>query len=369
MQDQDLLYRIGITLVKGIGCITARQVIETFGDASFLFKEKKRLLERIPGISRKILSEIHQPDLLKRAEKEIQFIEKNKITPLFITDKDYPYRLKDCIDAPVLLYLKGNVNLNPEKSISIVGTRNATAYGKEITDNLIQDVSSSYPEILIISGLAYGIDVCSHKAALKHSLPTVGVLAHGLDRIYPYSHRNIAVEMLSNGGLLSDFMSGNKPDRQNFIKRNRIVAGMSDCTIVVESAEKGGALITSSIADSYNKDVFAFPGKVNDPYSLGCNKLIREKKASLITSADDLFKEMGWDKTQVKPPVVQKPIFQELSPEEETVIGLFSKQKKIQLNSMAIETNFTISKLAAILFEMEMKGLVRCMPGGIYERI
>ena len=370
MQNQDLTYQIGITLVKGIGNIIAKQIIDTLGDVSLLFKEKVRLLERIPGISKKIISEIRNPEILQRAEKEILFIEKNKIIPLFIKDKNYPERLKDCVDAPVLLYFRGNTNLNAQKIISIVGTRNASPYGKEVTEKIIYDISTICPDMLIISGLAYGIDICSHKASLKNSLPTVGVLAHGLDRIYPYTHRNIAVEMLENGGLLSDFLSGTTPDRQNFVKRNRIVAGMSDCTIVMESAGKGGALLTANIADSYNKDIFAVPGKITDPYSLGCNNLIKYKKAALITSAEDLFREMCWNDENNQPkPSIQRSIFIDLTEEERPIVDLLNQSENKQLNTMAIELNLPISKLSFLLFELEMKGIVRCLPGGIYQSI
>ena len=367
MSDQNLLYQIGITLVKGIGNITAKQIIETLGDASLLFKEKAFVLERIPGVSRKIIAEIKNPEVLRRAEKEIIFIKKNKIQSLYIGNNDYPQHLKECVDAPVMLYFRGNTNLNAEKIISIVGTRNATNYGKEITEKLILDISDTYPETLIVSGLAYGIDIYSHKASLKNNLPTIGVLAHGLDRIYPSAHRNIAVEMLGNGGLLTDFMSETNPDRQNFVKRNRIVAGIADCTILVESGEKGGALITCSIADSYNKDVFAFPGKITDPYSIGCNNLIKYKKAALITNAEDIFREMCWNKgKEDKKPAFQKSIFVDLSIEEQTVVDLLSQKGSMQLNVIGIELNMPISKLTPLLFDLEMRGIVRCMPGGLY---
>jgi len=367
MINQDLLYQIGITLVKGIGSITAKQIIETLGDVSLLFKEKAFVLERVPGISRKIIAEIKNPEVLRRAEKEIAFIEKNKIQPLYIGNSDYPQHLKECVDAPAMLYFRGNTNLNAEKIISIIGTRNATNYGKEVTEKLISDISEVYPETLIVSGLAYGIDIQSHKASLKHNLPTIGVIAHGLDRIYPSVHRNIAIEMLGNGGLLTDFMSETNPDRQNFVKRNRIVAGISNCTIVVESGEKGGALITCSIADSYNRDVLAFPGKVNDPYSIGCNNLIKYKKAALITSAEDVFREMCWSKeSKNKKPNLQKSLFVDLSPEEQMVVDLLSQKESIQLNIIGIELNMPISKLTSLLFDLEMKGIVRCMPGGLY---
>jgi DNA processing protein len=366
MNDRDLIYQIGSTLIKGIGNITAKQAIETLGHVSLLFTEKAQRLERIPGISRKIIAEIHRPEVLQRAEQELAFIEKNRITTLFIQDEDYPHRLKECVDAPILLYFKGNAHLNAQKIISIVGTRNASPYGKEMTNLLIQDIVKTYPETVVVSGLAYGIDICAHKAALKNHLSTVGVLAHGLDRIYPPAHRNVAVEMLEEGGLLTDYMSDTNPDRQNFVKRNRIVAGISDCTLVVESADKGGALITASIADSYNKDVFAIPGKVTDSWSTGCNSLIKYKKAALITCAQDLFREMCWDETQTKQnPVVQRTLFPNLTPEEQTVVDRLT-DRQVQLNTLCIELNLPVSQLSPLLFELEMKGIVRCMPGGMY---
>jgi DNA processing protein len=368
MLNQDLIYRIGITLIKGIGNITAKQIIENLGNVALLFTEKKHTLEKIHGLSRRIINEIHRPEVLKRAEKEIRFIEKAHITPLFITDTAYPYRLKECVDAPVMLYLRGNADLNTGKIISVVGTRNATAYGRETTDRLLRDIRDTFPDCLIVSGLAYGIDIAAHRAALKESLSTVGILAHGLDRIYPPAHRNTAAEMLDAGGLLTDFISETVPDRQNFVKRNRIVAGISDCTVVVESAKKGGALITANIADSYNRDIFAFPGKTADKYSEGCNLLIKQKKAALITLAEDIFQEMNWsnqpEKTQ--PKIIQRMLFPELNPEERKVVELLSKAGNMQLNLLAIELDLPVSRLLVILFELEMNGMVRCKPGGMY---
>ncbi|MDR1526357.1 MAG: DNA-processing protein DprA [Dysgonamonadaceae bacterium] len=370
MNDQDLIYRIGITLIKGIGIVTAKQVIETLGDASFLFQEKAQRLERIPGISRRMIAEIHRPEVLRRAEQEVAFIEKNKITPLYIREDTYPSRLKECVDAPVLLYFKGTADLNAQKIISIVGTRNASPYGKEMTENLVQDIARMYPGTIIVSGLAYGIDICAHKAALKNALPTVGVLAHGLDRIYPPAHRSVAVEMLEQGGLLTDFMSETNPDRQNFVKRNRIVAGIADCTVVVESAGKGGALITAGIADSYNKDVFAVPGKATDVYSAGCNSLIKYKKAALVTCAEDIFREMCWNETQEKrQPAVQRNLFPDLTSEEQAITEFLAGKEHAQLNTICVELNLPVYQLAPLLFELEMKGIVRCMPGGMYRFI
>lgn len=371
MFDRDLIYQIGITLVKGIGNIIARQIINHSENISLIFTGEKNLLERIPGLSRRLIAEIHRPEVLKRAEQEIRFIENNKVIPLFITDKAYPKRLRECADSPVMLYYRGNTCLNAAKIISIVGTRNASAYGRDMTNQLVHDVKEKFPDTLIVSGLAYGIDIAAHRAALRENMATVGVLAHGLDRIYPPVHRDAAVEMLNKGGLLTDFMSETSPDRQNFVKRNRIIAGIADCTVVVESAEKGGALITANIADSYNRDLFACPGKVGDRYSAGCNLLIQCRKAALITSAQDVFREMNWD---AEPPVagrqaVQCNLFIDLNPEEKEVTELLSKAENLQLNSLAIELNWPVNRLSGVLFELEMKGVVRCRPGGVYSLV
>lgn len=364
MYNQNHIYQIAFSLVKGIGCITGRQILEHIQDASLLFTEKKQVLEKIPGLSRNILAGISS-DVLCRAEKELKFIEKHRIETYFIAKPDYPKRLKECVDAPLLLYYKGNADLSSSRIISIVGTRNATAYGKEIIDNLTSDIKNTFPEAIILSGLAYGIDIAAHKAALKQGIQTVGVLAHGLDRIYPFCHKNIAAEMVSKGGLLTEYMSETNPDRPNFIKRNRIIAGLSNCTVVVESAEKGGSLITAEISHSYNHDVFAFPGKVGDKYSQGCNRLIKHQKATLICHADDLFREMNWSNTQAKTPV-QRSFLIDFSDDEQKIIDLLSKEKNMHLNTLCVTLDLAMSKLSPLLFELEMKGVISCMPGGIY---
>lgn len=365
----NLIYQIGITLIKGIGNITAKQILEYLGDAELFFKEKPRLLEKIPGISSRIVSEIQNPAVLIRAEKELVFIEKNKIKTLFITENDYPRRLRDCVDSPIMLYFKGNADLNATKIVSIVGTRHASSYGKEVVTNLLKDFSGIYPDILIVSGLAYGIDIISHRASLHENLPTVGVLAHGLDRIYPYQHRQTAVDMLDRGGLLTEFISETNPDRQNFVKRNRIVAGIADCTVVIESAVKGGALITANIASSYNRDVFAVPGRTGDLYSQGCNRLIKEKKAALVEDAGDILKEMCWSGSEKenKPKVIQGSLMLNLNPDEQRVADILSGTESLHLNILAIELNMPVSKLSVILFEMEMNGIIKCLPGGMYK--
>ncbi len=368
MTNQNLLYQIGLTLAKGVGDIIAKQLIESVENIEILFKEKKRLLEKLPGVTLRLAESIQNPEVLRRAEREIEFIQKNRIQTFFYTDENYPQRLKECIDSPIVLYYKGNADLNAKKIISIVGTRHATAYGKETTEKLLSEIAVFYPDIVIVSGLAYGIDVFSHKAALKESLPTIAVLAHGLDRIYPQQHKNTAVEMLQKGGLLTDFISETNPDRQNFVKRNRIVAGISDCTIVVESATKGGALITAEIASSYGKDVLAIPGKINAHYSKGCNKLIKENKAALVENAEDIIKTLCWEDIKKEKSIgpVQTNLFPDLSEEEQKLYKILS-QGELQINLLSLQSNMQVSKLSAYLFEMEMKGIVKCFPGGVYK--
>ncbi|MDR3061434.1 MAG: DNA-processing protein DprA [Dysgonamonadaceae bacterium] len=371
MYNQNLIYQIGLTLVKGIGNITAKQIIEHLGDPESLFKEKARILEQISGINRRVIAEIRNPAVLKRAEKEVLFIEKNGIKVLYIKNENYPVRFRECIDSPVIMYFHGNADLNANKIISIVGTRNASAYGRETTERIVKELSEEYKNILIVSGLAYGIDYSAHQAALKNGLPTVGVLAHGLDLIYPHQHRKLAIEMLEKGGLLTDFLSETNPDRQNFVKRNRIVAGISDCTLVVESAGKGGALITANIADAYNKDLFAIPGKVNDIYSQGCNKLIKEKKAALVENAEDIMREMCWKTSYQKKSneVIQRKLPIDLPPEQQQIINLLAKSESIHLNILSIELNLPVSKLSSLLFDMELDGMVKAIPGGLYRLI
>lgn len=362
------IYQIGLTMINGVGDILARQLLQTFGDAEAIFAEKRQNLEKIPGFGSLTAAAIKRPEVLLQAEKELAFIEKNQIACYFLTDKNYPKRLRECPDAPVLLYYKGNTDLNASRIISIVGTRHATEYGRAMTEELIQTLSASFPDLLIVSGLAYGIDVCAHRNALKYGLPTVGVLAHGLDRIYPPAHRSIAVDMLSHGGLLSDFPSGTEPDKPNFVKRNRIVAGLAEATIVVESAEKGGSLITADLAFSYGHDVYAFPGRVNDPHSKGCNALIRQNKAGLITSASDLVSALCWD---VQPAPAPVPVQAELFFEEDDRAGMVTKllyeKGEMHIDQLAVALNLPVRELSTLLFELEMNGRVKALPGNLYK--
>lgn len=367
----DLLkFRIGITLINGIGNNLAKNLIAYLGNEEAVFKEKKNNLSRIPGIGETLAKEIvnHKQALL-RAEQEIEFILKNDIQYLYYTDKNYPFRLKECPDAPLMLFSRCAQNLNDAKFVSIVGTRNATEYGKEICRNLASALTT-IPNLVIISGLAYGIDICAHKSALDYRIPTIGIVAHGLDVIYPSAHRSIAVRMLEQGGVITEYLSKTKPDRQNFVQRNRIIAGMSDALIVVESAQKGGALITAELANDYNRDVFAFPGRITDEWSKGCNALIKNNRASLIESPQDFIRQMGWDQQTNHRKDVQAALFTDLSEEESLIYSIIRKHMDgIHVNQLSVISSISYSKLTSLLLEMEFKALVKCIPGGIYRAV
>jgi DNA processing protein len=363
---KDLLHQIALTLVPNIGDVRAKALLETFGDAESIFKTSKKNLENIEGIGSIAANSIKQFSDFKICEDEIKFIEKSKITPLFITDENYPQRLLNCYDSPTLLYYKGNANLNTTKIISIVGTRSNSDYGKNVCDKIIEDLAEQ--NVLIISGLAFGIDTIAHKASLKNNLKTVGVMAHGLDKVYPAQNKTLAVEMLSQGGILTDFMSGTNPDRQNFPRRNRIVAGICDALLVIESSAKGGSLITAELANSYNKDVFAIPGRVNDSRSEGCNYLIRNNKALLITSADDLLHIMNW-KEAPKKIKQQRELFIELTPDEKIITDILKERENIQIDELYFKSGLSSSAVAQGLLMLEMQGVVASLPGKVFKLI
>ena len=362
--QSDLLYQIALTLVPNIGDVRAKALIETFGDAESVFKTAKKHLEAIEGIGTIAANSIKYFTDFKVCEDEIKFIEKNKIITLFIADDAYPQRLLNCYDSPTLLYYKGNADLNTTKIISIVGTRNNSDYGKTVCENLMQELSDQ--NVLVISGLAFGIDSIAHKAALKNTLKTVGVVAHGLDKIYPAQNKSLAKEMLSQGGLLTDFMSGTNPDRQNFPRRNRIVAGICDALVVIESSKKGGSLITAELANSYNKDVFAIPGRVNDLRSEGCNYLIKNNKALLITCADDLLHIMNW-KDEPKKVKKQRELFIELTADEKIITDILAQQESIQIDQLYFKSGLSSSAVANALLMLEMQGVVSMMPGKVFK--
>ena len=361
----DLLYKIGITLLPGIGAVNGKQLIAFCGGVEAVFNEKPAALAKIPGIGATAVSSIVNQKVLSRAEKELLFIEKNKIKPLFYTDKDYPTRLGNCHDSPIMLYFRGNAELNSGRVVAIVGTRRATNYGKGICQEITSHLKSY--NILHLSGLAYGIDSCSHREALDSGISTVGVLGHGLDRLYPSQNRKVAERMIENGGLLTEFVSGTKPDRENFPKRNRIVAGMSDAVVVVESKRKGGALITADIANSYNRDVFAVPGRSGDEYSEGCNYLIRTNRAALIENGSNLTYYMSWEKTEKK--ILEQPkLFVDLNEEEQKIYNCILISKEISIDKIAITTGIKPSTVASALIKLEFEGLVRPMPGKLYRK-
>jgi len=361
----NLAYKIAISLIPGIGSVTARNLIAYVGSVEGVFLEKEKNLMKIPGIGEVNAQKVVRQDVLERAKHEVDFIQKNQIQTFFYLDENYPSRLKNCSDAPIVLYFKGNANLNEQRIISVVGTRNATNYGKDICDDLIRNFSEKSYRVLVISGLAYGIDIHAHKACLKYNVPTVGVFAHGLDTIYPDIHSPVANKMLENGGMLSDFISETKIERQNFLRRNRIIAGLADATVIVESAEKGGALVTADIANSYNRDVFAFPGRCTDLYSRGCNKIIKLNEATLVESQADIERAMNWDVKTTAGRVVQTSLFIELSSEEQKLIDLLKEGDRF-VDEITMETQMPMSKVSALLLGLEFKGMVVSLPGKMY---
>lgn len=366
--DEQLRYRIALAGVKGMNRLLAETFVEQTGDISAFFTLSQRELTEMTGLNSSLFSEVERGKALLEAAKEVSFIRKNNITPLFFTDADYPQRLLECDDAPLMLYYKGNASLQVPRVVSIVGTRHATPYGKNFVETLVRDLADACPETLIVSGLAYGVDVAAHRAALRYGLPTVGVLAHGLNTIYPAQHRNTAVEMLGQGGLLTEYTSTQAIHRSFFLARNRIVAGIADAVVVVESGVKGGSLFTATIAGDYHRDVFALPGRVGDISSMGCNNLIRQNKAALLTSADDLIEAMGW--SDRREPAQQTTLSTvqdvELTPTEQTIMQYLAHHGEGQINRMAVEMNTPIATLSATLVELEFKGCVVAFPGGVY---
>ncbi len=367
MSDDQLKYQIALTMIPKVGGITAKKLIAYCGGLEGVFAEKKANLMKIPGIGEFIAKAVSGHGVFKEAEKEIEFIKKNQITTLFYTDANYPSRLKHCDDGPILLFYKGNPDLNSDKVIAVVGTRNITEYGKQKCKEIIEGLKKYNP--LIVSGLAYGVDAKAHKSALDQSLPTVGVLGHGLDRIYPKLNGPLADRMLKqNGGLITDFVSNTIPDRENFPKRNRIIAGMVDALIVIEAAVTGGALITANIANSYNRDVFAVPGRTTDLYSQGCNLLIKSHKAHMVESARDIEYVMGWeedDKKKVKKQL-QQQLFLELDEEEKLITDILSQNGDSSFDLLKSKTGLSFSKLSSLLLNLEFKGVIYNLPGKMF---
>ncbi len=369
MPDDVLLkHKIALGLIPHVGDINARKLVSHFGNVEAVFHESYRNLTKIPGIGSGLARYISDRSYLAAAEKEAEYVTKNNIKTFFYLDNDYPFRLRQCDDSPVVFFFKGNCDLDASKILSVVGTRSATTRGKEICEKIIGGLASTHPDLLIVSGLAYGIDITAHKAALSNNLSTIGVLANGLKTIYPSIHTSISQAMLKNGGLLTDFLSDALPERNNFIKRNRIIAGLADATLVVESGIKGGALITADIASSYNRDVLAVPGRPNDQYSAGCNSLIRSNKAALVESSDDIEYFLNWEPEKSKPPV-QRSLFSELNDTEKEIFELITKEGELNIDAICRALDLPVYKLSSRLLQMEFKGLVKCYPGNLYRTV
>ncbi len=366
----NLIHIIALSLVPGIGSVTAKSLIAYAGSAEQVFREKEKALRQIPGVGSVLAKNIINCEVMTRAGREVEFLLKNDVRALFYLDEDYPQRLRGCSDAPVILYVKGYPFLNCPKVISIVGTRHATEYGKNLTDHFITALAERGYRIMIVSGLAYGIDIQAHKAALRTGLPTVAVLGHGLETVYPSLHTTIAKEMCDNqGGLVTDFMSNSPIDRTNFLRRNRIIAGLSDATIVVESAKKGGALVTADIANSYNRDVFAFPGKVGDPYSEGCHFLIKSNRAVLMETVSDLEYVMNWSPSKSQPDAVQPCLFYDFTPDEKLIVDLLRSEGGTAIDLICIKTTLPMNKVSPTLLNLEFAGIVKGLPGKVFKVI
>ena len=365
--SDEILYTMALTRMTGFNAAMALQLYQTLGGGKEVYEHRQDIGEVVPESTPQLREAMkYWDDALKRAEAEIAFMQAKGIRALTLHDADYPQRLCECPDAHVVLYYKGTANLNQQYVIDIVGTRHCTTYGQDLIRRFISDLRQLLPQVLIVSGLAYGIDICAHRNAMDNGYETVGVLAHGLDQIYPYAHRDYAAKMLSQGGLLTEYMTQTEALPNNFRQRNRIVAGISDATILVESAIKGGGLITCRIAQEYGRDVFAFPGVVGAKASEGCNHLIRNNTAALITSAQDFLESMGWLSIAKRPQSVERQLFPNLTPEEQQIVALLQQNNDLQLNIISVKTNIPIGQLTALLFSLEMKGVVRPLAGGTY---
>lgn len=366
MNDVALLNRIAVTLIPGIGDVQGKRLVAYCGGPEAVFKEKRKDLLKVPGIGEALASAISSKTVFKRAEEEMAFIRQYQIEALFYLEPDYPDRLRHCEDGPMMLYFKGKADLSQKRILSVVGTRKPTEYGKSSCEQILQELADQ--GVLIVSGLAYGVDTIAHRAALANGLATVGVLAHGLDQIYPYVNRPLAGKMIANGGLLTEFLSGTKLNKDYFPRRNRIIAGMADATLVIESAEKGGALITADIANSYSRDVFALPGRINDPKSSGCNFLIKTNKAALVQTAADICLMMGWEES-VHHLHIQQKLFMEMTEEEKKIFALLEEKKEADIDDIYLTSGMTASKVAAILLKLEFSGMVKSLPGKRYRMI
>ena len=368
---EELRYVMALTRLTNFNYQQALALYKAVGSAQLLYEHRNEIGDIIKDASPHLMMALKDwGDAMKRADYELNYMQEHNIRGLTLADDDYPQRLTECPDAPLVLYYRGNSDLNQAKIVSIIGTRHMTSYGQDLIRRFVSELKQECPQVLIISGLAYGVDINAHRQALENGFETVGVLAHGLDQIYPYRHRDTAAEMVRHGGLLTEFMTQTNADKPNFVRRNRIVAGMADATILIESAKTGGGLITCGIAQSYDRSVFAFPGSVYAEFSKGCNNLIRDNGAGLISSADDFVKAMGWQdearRQQALADGIERNLFPDLSPEEQQVVGLLQQTNDLQLNILSVKTGLPIGQLTSLLFQLEMKGVVRPLAGGMY---
>lgn len=369
--NQETFYAMALTRLTNFNFQQALELYKAAGSAQNLYEHRNEIGDLIEGPTPRLIEALKDwGDAMKRAEAEVKYMEEHKIRAYTLLDDDYPQRLLECADAPLVLYYIGNADLNQTKIISIVGTRQITTYGKDLCRKFIRELHEMCPQVLVVSGLAYGVDICAHRESLANGYNTLAVLAHGLDQIYPYHHRDTAAKMVEHGGLLTEFMTQTNADKANFVRRNRIVAGCSDATIVVESAAKGGSLITAEIAQSYDRAVFAFPGNIGQPFSEGCNNLIRDNAAGLISNAEDFVKAMGWQNDAIRRQAladgIERQLFPELSPEEQKIVSLLQQTNDLQLNIISVKTGIAIHQITALLFQLEMKGVVKPLAGGIY---
>lgn len=358
-----LRYQIALTLIPGIGPVKAKQLVAYCGNAEAVFRESHKALTKIPDIGEVRAGAVLKSNALALAEKEMAFIESNHVIPYFFTDPKYPERLKQCEDGPALIYTKGKMDLSKRRVISVIGTRNATSYGKGFCKELLEGIAHLDP--VVVSGLAYGIDICAHRNALALNLQTAACVAHGLDKIYPSMHIPVANEMFKNGGLVTEFASATKMTPDLFPMRNRIIAGLSDCTIVAETDLKGGSIITAHLANSYAREVFALPGRYLDKYSAGCNALIRKNLAAIITSPKELIDYMNWESTDQQLPK-QLPLFHELNPEESIIVKFLTENHKISIDALSHSTEIGFSRLSALLLDLEFRGIIKSLPGKLF---
>ena len=366
MSQENLFYDLALLRVEGVGDIMAKKLLAHFGSAEKVLNAKPSQLAAIDGVGAVLLKNFKDKTIFDKAKRELDFIEKNNITVLGFQDGNYPERLKHCSDGPVLLFSSGNIDLKNQKIISIVGTRQITSYGTEFCRKLIEDLAPLDP--VIVSGFAYGVDIVAHQLAMDYDLQTIGVVAHGLNQIYPKPHKKYVAKMVQKGGFMTEFWSNANPDKENFVRRNRIVAGMSEATIVIESAEKGGSLITANMANDYNRDVFAVPGRTTDKYSQGCNNLIKTQKANVLTCAADLIYNLNWD-IEKETKAVQKQLFVTLDDDEQKIYDYLLKTGKELMDIIALHCDFPIYRISGLLLNMELKGVIRPLPGKMFEAI